>query len=376
MSGMADAEQLQVTRPSMPTFEEYCDEIRDLWESRWLTNMGDKHDAFQAALQAYLGVPHAALHTNGHLALENALAMLELPRGSEVITTPYTFASTTHAIVRCGLTPVFGDIRADDYTLDPDLLEGLVTERTSAILPVHVYGNLCDVAAIGDIARRHGLRVVYDAAHAFGVSRDGVSAARFGDAAVFSFHATKVFNTVEGGAVCFDDDRWVQVLDDLKNFGIRDEERVAAVGGNAKMSEFQAAMGLCNLRHVDEEIARRGAVFARYMERLSGVEGLALPAAQPGVKRNYAYFPVRFEGFRLSRDEAHARLEAAGIVARKYFYPITSAFECYADLPAARPEDTPVALHASRHILTLPLYAGLGLDDVDRVCDILLAGAR
>ena len=370
---MTDREWIQVARPSMPTFEEYCEEIRDLWESRWLTNMGAKHDALQRALEAYLGVPHVTLCTNGHLALENALAALRLPRGSEVITTPYTFASTTHAILRSGLVPVFCDIRPDDFTMDAGKIEPLITERTAAILPVHVYGNVCDVEGIGRVAERHGLRVIYDAAHAFGVRVRGASAASFGDAAILSFHATKVFNTIEGGAVCYRDDAWAQPLDDLKNFGIRGPEEVACAGGNAKMSEFQAAMGLCNLRHIDGEIARRRAVHERYIRRLSHAEGLRLPEIREGVEGNYAYFPVLFDGFRLSRDEAQALLERAGIVSRKYFYPLTSACPCYEGLPTACPERTPVARYASNHVLTLPLYADLRPEDVDRICDILLS---
>lgn len=356
----------------MPSFEEYCDEIKELWDSHWLTNMGVKHKQLQAELEQYLDAPHVALYTNGHLALENVIAALGLPEGGEVITTPFTFVSTTHAIVRNGLVPVFCDINDRDYTMDVTKLEALITEKTVAIVPVHVYGNLCDVTEIQRIADRHGLKVIYDAAHAFGVSRDGVNAANFGDASMFSFHATKVFNTIEGGAVTFADEKLVQLLNDLKNFGIRGAERVAYVGGNAKMSEFQAAMGICNLRHVDEEIQKRKAAVEQYRRRLAGVKGLRLCEDQPGVKHNYAYFPVVFDGYRYDRDTVFAKLAEQGIVARKYFYPLTNDIECYADLKTAGVEKTPVANYIADRVLTLPLYADLSLADVDRICDIIL----
>ena len=363
---------INVTRSSMPSFEEYCDEIKELWDNHWLTNMGVKHKQLQAELEQYLDTPHVALYTNGHLALENVIAALGLPEGGEVITTPFTFVSTTHAIVRNGLVPVFCDINDRDYTMDVTKLEGLITDKTVAIVPVHVYGNLCDVAEIQRIADRHGLKVVYDAAHAFGVSRDGVNAANFGDASMFSFHATKVFNTIEGGAVTFADETLVQLLNDLKNFGIRGAERVAYVGGNAKMSEFQAAMGICNLRHVDEEIEKRKAAVEQYRRRLAGVPGIRLCEDQPGVKHNYAYFPVVFDGYRYDRDTVFAKLAEQGIVARKYFYPLTNGIECYADLKTAGVEKTPVANYIADRVLTLPLYADLSLADVDRVCDVIL----
>lgn len=363
---------INVTRSSMPPLEEYITEIRDLWESHWLTNMGSKHRELQAQLEQYLGVPHVTLYTNGHLALENALAALELPKGGEIITTPFTFASTTHAIVRCGFTPVFCDVREEDYTLDPDKLETLITDKTVAIVPVHVYGNLCDVDRIGEIAQKHGLKVVYDAAHAFGVTKKGVSAACFGDASMFSFHATKVFNTIEGGAVCYADDSLVQVLNDRKNFGIRGPEECAFVGGNAKMSEFQAAMGICNLRHLDGEIAKRKKVVERYTENLAGIPGIRLNAPQEGVQSNYAYFPVVFDGYKDSRDKVFENLAAQGITARKYFYPLTSDFACYRNLPTAGGEKTPVAHRLAASVLTLPLYADLSMEDVDRICEIIL----
>lgn len=356
----------------MPSFEEYCDEIKDLWDSHWLTNMGAKHQQLQAGLEEFLECPHVILHTNGHLALENVIAAMNFPAGGEVITTPFTFASTTHAIVRNGLVPVFCDIDPDNYTVDVNKIEDLITEKTVAILPVHVYGNICDVDEIDRIAKKYGLKVIYDAAHAFAVKYKGVSAANFGDASIFSFHATKVFNTIEGGAVCFNDDSLVVTLNDLKNFGIHGKESVTYVGGNAKMSEFQAAMGICNLRHIRTEIAKRRIAAERYDERLSGVEGIRISKPQKDIESNYSYYPVVFDGFVKSRDEVLAELGQAGIVARKYFYPITNDFDCYKGYPTAGAEKTPVAKYTGDRVLTLPLYSDLSPDDVDRICDIIL----
>ena len=364
--------QILVTRSSMPTFEEYCDEIKDLWNTRWLTNMGAKHKQLQTELEKYLSVPHVTLYTNGHLALENAIAALNLPEGGEVITTPFTFASTTHAIVRNRLVPVFCDVNDRDYTMDVTKLESLITDKTVAIVPVHVYGNLCDVETIETIAKKYGLKVIYDAAHAFGVRYKGVSSACFGDASMFSFHATKVFHTIEGGAVCYKNDSWVQLLNDQKNFGFHGPEEVAYVGGNAKMNEFQAAMGICNLRHLDGEIAKRKIVVERYRQRLSGVEGICLCQPQDGVESNYAYFPAVFDGSKYTRNEIFEMLKAQEITARKYFFPLTNSFECYRNYPTAGVEKTPVAQHLALRVLTLPLYADLALEDVDKICDTIL----
>ena len=365
-------DNILVTRSSMPTYEEYCEEIKELWDSHWLTNMGKKHQQLQAELERFLGVKHVTLYTNGHLALENAIAALNLPEGGEVITTPFTFASTTHAIVRNGLVPVFCDVNDRDYTMDVTKIEALITPRTVAILPVHVYGNLCDVEAIDKIARRYGLKVIYDAAHAFAVKYKGVSSACFGDLSMFSFHATKVFNTIEGGCVCYQQDRWVQLLNDLKNFGFRGPEEVAYIGGNAKMNEFQAAMGICNLRHLEGEIAKRKRVIEHYRKRLDGVKGIRLCPPQKDVEPNYAYFPVVFDGYKYTRNEIFEKLQEQGITARKYFYPLTNSFECYRHYPTAGVEKTPVAQRLALRVLTLPLYADLPLEDVDRICDIIL----
>ena len=358
---------IRVTRSSMPPFEEFAEMIRPLWDSAWLTNMGEYHERLEKQLKEYLGTENLVLFVNGHMALEMVIQALELK--GEVITTPFTFASTTHAIVRNGLTPVFCDIEPDHYTMDPDRIEALITEKTSAILPVHVYGNFCDVDRIQAIADRHGLKVIYDAAHTFGARYRGKSAAAYGDASMFSFHATKVFHTIEGGAAAFSQPWMDHRLNCLKNYGIVDQEHVVWVGGNAKMNEFQAAMGLCNLRHLEEELDKRRRVTERYLENLEGLPGLRLPAPQKDVTPNYAYFPVVFDGFGASRNQVWEALAAQNIFARKYFYPITSQFQCYeGQFPAA---DTPVALYMGDRVLTLPLYADLDLEDVDDICAVI-----
>jgi dTDP-4-amino-4,6-dideoxygalactose transaminase len=357
-----------VTRSSMPNLEEYIEEIKDLWDSHWLTNMGAKHKQLAEELCRYLDTHNTTLFTNGHLALECVIAAFDL--AGEIITTPFTFASTTHAIVRNGLEPVFCDINSDDYNIDTDKLESMITDKTSAIIPVHVYGNICNVQQIEQIAKKYNLKVIYDAAHAFGVTVNGESVANFGDASMFSFHATKVFHTIEGGAVTYKDGGLSKKLNDLKNFGITGPESVEYVGGNAKMNEFQAAMGICNLRHIEGEIAKRKIVVESYIERLSGVSGIRLCKSQTGVKSNYAYFPVVFDGYKMSRDEVFEKLKAENIYARKYFYPLTNSFDCYKGRFDV--EKTPVAKYVADRVLTLPLYADLALDDVDRICDIIL----
>lgn len=368
---MPSTDQILVTRSSMPLLQEYVDEIAPLWESHWLTNMGVKHKEFETQLKERLGVENIALFTNGHNALECILEALQLPAGGEVVTTPFTFASTTHAIVRKGLTPVFADIKASDFTLDPESVEKVITPRTVAIVPVHVYGLPCDVGAIQRIADEHSLKVVYDAAHAFGVKVGERGIATFGDAAMFSFHATKVFNSIEGGAVCFLDESLYPVLNQWKNFGITGPESVEYVGGNAKMNEFCAAMGICNLRHLEEEIAKRKKVAERYWEGLAGVLGVR--TFQPGkeVSYNYAYLPVAFEPdeFGATRDDVFDALAATNVGARKYFYPLVSDYECYRGVYAS--ERTPVAAHAAATVLTLPMFADLALEDVDRICAIV-----
>lgn len=363
-----------VTRSSIPEIEEYMDEIKELWDSHWLTNMGPKHKRLQDELAAYLGVDNIELLTNGHMALELSMQALHLK--GEVITTPFTFASTTHAIVRNGLEPVFCDIDPMDFTIDPDKIDSLITDKTCAIVPVHVYGNICNIEKIENIAKKYGLKVIYDAAHTFGVRYKGQGIGRLGDVSCFSFHATKVFNTIEGGAACYNDLEFGKELYRLKNFGIRGPEVVDGVGANAKMNEFCAAMGLCNLRHIEKEIEKRKNVYCRYKEHLDNVEGIKLCQVQKDVQPNYAYFPVMFDeklcGF--SRNEIFEHLAHAGIGTRKYFYPLTNTFDCFHGKYDVN--RTPVALHVSKRILCLPMYADLALEDVDRICSLILQFAQ
>ena len=362
-------ENIMVTRSSMPIFDEYVEEISDLWDSRWLTNMGEKHKELQRLLRTYLDVQQIDLFTNGHMALELSLQALNLQ--GEVITTPFTFASTTHAIVRNGLQPVFCDINDYDYTIDVSKIEKLITDRTCAIVPVHVYGNICNVEEIEYLANKYGLKVVYDAAHTFGVKYKGKGIGSFGDASCFSFHATKVFNTIEGGAVSFKDDEFGLALSRLKNFGIRGEEVVDSVGANAKMNEFCAAMGICNLRHIDEEISKRKKIVERYMENIGDIPGLKFNPVQEGVISNYSYFPVVFDekAFGSTRNEVADALNKEGIFARKYFYPLTNTFDCFHGKYDV--SKTPIALGISKRVLTLPLYADLNIEVVDCICDII-----
>lgn len=370
------ADSIFVTRSSMPDLQEYVDEIKEIWDSHWLTNMGPKHKRLQSELKEYLGVEQLDMFTNGHMGLELSLQALGLPKGSEVITTPFTFASTTHAIVRNGLTPVFCDIDSSDFTMDTEMIEALVTDRTTAILPVHVYGNLCNIEEMDRISRKYGLKIIYDAAHSFGEAYKDKGIGGYGDVSCFSFHATKVFHSIEGGAVCFHDDDFGKELYRLKNFGIKNEEIIDGVGANAKLNEFCAAMGICNLRHIEEEILKRKAVVERYRFHLDRIEGVQLNPIQENVKSNYAYFPVVFHEklFGASRNEVYEALAADGINARKYFYPLTSSFQCFHG--TFDTNQTPVAVHISKRVLTLPLYADLALEDVDRICDIILGLRR
>ena len=359
-----------VTRPSLPPVEEYESLVREIFASRYLTNGGAQHQKLESALAQKLGTPYLRLFSNGHLALECAISALNLKPG-EIITTPFTFISTTHAIVRCGFTPVFCDVEPNYFTLDPALLEAKITPQTRAILPVHVYGNPCDMDAIGAIAKRHNLPVLYDAAHAFGVTVRGRAVASYGTASMFSFHATKCYNTIEGGAVACNDAAYAELLNGYKNFGFHPDEEVREVGGNAKMNEFQAAMGLLNLKYFDREIARRALVAARYRKNLSGIAGLSFRPIPEGVTQNHAYLPVSFDPavFGADRDEVSDTLKQYGVFARKYFYPLASEAACYAG--RFHPEETPVALTASKNVLTLPMYADLALSDVDDICEIV-----
>lgn len=359
--------KINVTRSSMPSYEEYCQQIRSIWDTVHLTNMGPLHNELKGRICEYLKVDNAELFVNGHLALYCALKALELK--GEIITTPFTFASTTNAIVQAGCKPVYCDIKPD-YTIDESKLEALITEKTCAIVAVHVYGNICNVEAIQQIADRHGLKVIYDAAHAFGVEYRGKGIGSYGDVSMFSFHATKVFHTIEGGCLTFRDSALAQKIALHRNFGVSGEE-LECFGSNAKMNEFQAAMGLCNLRHIDDELALRKEAFERYNLRLSGADGITVLPVTEGIKQNYAYYPILVDPqhFGADRDAVAEKLAKHEIYARKYFYPLVSENKEFTeDLASA----TPFAKAVSRNILCLPLFAQLTVEDVDRICDIIL----
>lgn len=363
-----------ITKSSMPQFEEYMEMIRPLWESRRLTNMGDYHNRLEEALRTCLEVPYLSLMVNGHMALELGIQAMGFPENAEVITTPFTFISTIHAIIRNRLVPVFCDIKLTDYTIDEDKIEQLITEKTVAILPVHVYGNICNVQKIQNIADRYNLKVLYDGAHAFGEKKDGISVGNFGDVTIFSFHATKVFHTIEGGAVTFREKGLFNKLYDLKNFGIRSEEIVAEVGANAKMNEFCAAMGICNLKYIASTVEKRKHRVEYYAKKLNGVRGLKLLEwDSPAIDYSYGYFPVLFLpevcGAEM-RDKVYNRLRQERIFARKYFYPIAADEVCFKNKYKKIPLHN--ARYAGDNILVLPLYPELEYEEIDRVVEIVL----
>lgn len=367
---MMSGKRINVTRSSMPELSEFIEELKPVWDSRWLSNRGAASLKFEEMLKQFLEVEQVYCFANGHLALEVAINGLFLK--GEVVTTPYTHVSTTHSIVRNGLTPVFVDVEEQTYTINPDLIEKAITEKTVAIVATHVYGFPCDVDAIEEIAKRHGLYVIYDAAHAFGVKYKGIGIGNYGDLSMFSTHATKVFHTIEGGLVTYknkDDDK-LSAMRKIVNFGFSSPEDIDYIGTNARMNEFEAVMGICNLRHIEEEIQKRRLAGERYWERLEGVPGIKLP--KPGLDTvwNYAYFPVIFDGYKMNRDQVQAELSKEDIYARKYFYPITNRAACYAEKYGEI--DMPVAKHASECVLTLPMYADLTIEDVDRICDVIL----
>lgn len=364
-------QKIFVTRTSMPSYEEYIEAIKPLWDSHFVTNMGLYHDELETKLKEYLNVTQMSLMVNGHMALELTIQAMNFPEGSEVITTPFTFVSTTHAIIRNGLKPVFCDIKMSDYTIDESKIEDLVTEKTVAIVPVHVYGNICNVDEIEKIAFKYNLKVIYDAAHAFGEKYKGVGVGNFGNASIFSFHATKVFNTIEGGAACFQDNTLAERLVNLKNFGIRSEELVVSVGANAKMNEFQAIMGLCNLKHLQENIKKRRAVIQRYRECLKKVSGIRTQENREEIEYNAAYFPILVDEkiYGRNRDQLFKNLRDNEIYARKYFYPLTSNQACFKN--KYRDLDLKNAQYVSERIMVLPLYPELEMQIVDKICEII-----
>ncbi len=362
---------ITVTSPLLPPLEEFMPYLEDIWQRKWLTNNGHYHQVFERALTEYLGVPYVSLFTNGTLPLICALQALRIT--GEVITTPYSFVATVHSLWWNGIKPVFVDVDPATGNLDPDKIEVAITPKTTAIMPVHVYGQPCDTEAIQAIADKYGLKVIYDAAHAFGVKRNGLSILNAGDMATLSFHATKAFNTIEGGALICHDAKTKQRIDYLKNFGFAGETTVVAPGINGKMDEVRAAYGLLQLKYVDRAIARRRDVARRYREALRDMPGLHLLCSMPGVEYNDSYFPVFVEAAKYgeSRDELYFRLREHGVLGRRYFYPLISSFSTYRGLPSAAPGNLPVAVRMAETVICLPIHQDLSDEDVDRIVRLI-----
>jgi dTDP-4-amino-4,6-dideoxygalactose transaminase len=363
-----------VTQPALPPLADYAELLKGIWERRWLTNEGQLHQQFERALAEHLGVPHLSLFNNGTTALLVALQSLSIERGS-VITTPFTFPATTHALHWNRLTPVFADVDPRTFNLDPSSVEQRIVPDTRAILAVHLYGNPCAHSALQAVADKHGLKLIYDAAQAFGVTQGGQSILHWGDASVLSFHATKVFSTVEGGALISKSPEQRARVNSLKNFGIADEETIIGPGINGKMNEFQAAFGLLTLRGVNDEIAKRRTVALRYRAALAGVAGIRCFQDLPGVGHNHTSFPITVDekAYGASREQLHQALRAANLITRKYFSPLVSHTGVYAALPSAAPAALPVAERAAREVLCLPLYGAIPSQAVEAVCSIIKA---
>lgn len=364
---------IYVTRPLLPDRKEYYKKVNEVFDSGFLTNQGAQLQQFEKALREFLHVTHVMAFCNGTLALQLACKALDLK--GEVITTPFTFPATTHAISWNGLTPVFCDIEPDTFNINPDKIEALITDNTSAILPVHVFGNPCRVYEINQIAKKHNLKVIYDAAHAFGVEINGQPIGSFGDISMFSFHATKSFNTLEGGALTFNDAALADKLFYLKNFGIKSETEVVSIGTNAKMNELQAAFGLLVLDKINEEIQKRKELTKQYRERLKNIPGLRCLHDIEGVKHNYQYFPIIIDetkaGF--SRNDIYEELKKYKVYSRKYFYPLASQVTCYRELTSASKGGLPVAERITQSILCLPLYGELPIPVVARIAEIIIS---
>jgi len=360
-----------VTKPFLPPLEEFKEYLENIWTSRQLTNKGNYHEVFERKLSEHLGVKYVSLFSNGTLALISALQALRIT--GEVITTPYSFVATTHALHWNGIKPVFCDIDPKTYNLDPNKIEAAITPKTTAIMPVHVYGTPCDVDRIQDIAGIYGLRVIYDACHAFGVTQENKSVLNFGDLSVISFHATKVFTTFEGGAIISHDEITKRRIDFLKNFGFAGETTVVAPGINAKMNEFQAALGVLQLKHIDRSIQERKGISEYYKKHLGGIPGVSFCEQLPGVKYNYSYFPIFIDNdtFEKSRDEVYDDLKKRNIFSRRYFYPLISQFPTYRGLDSARPGNLPVAERVTQEVLCLPIYPGLNESDVLKIVSII-----
>lgn len=364
--------QITVTSPLLPDLDEFHEMLREVWESKWITNNGTFHKRLEAALCEYLKVPYISLFTNGTLPLITALQALRIT--GEVITTPYSFVATTHALWWNGIKPVFVDIDPTTGDIDPDKIESAITPKTTAIMPVHVYGKPCRTAEIKEIADKYGLKVIYDAAHAFGVEVDGRSILNEGDMSTLSFHATKVYNTIEGGALVMHDAETKKRIDYLKNFGFADEVTVVAPGINSKMDEVRSAYGLLNLKQVDKAIEARHRVAVRYRDVLKDVDGITYFEDMPGVRHNYSYFPIFIdaESYGMTRDELYFKMKSQNVLGRRYFYPLISTFSTYRGLESARPENLPNAHRMADSVLCLPMHHALNDKDVDRVLNLVV----
>ena len=362
---------ITVTSPLLPSLDEFIPMLKDIWDRKWLTNNGHYHKELEKALAEYLGVKYISLFTNGTLPLITALQAMRIT--GEVITTPYSFVATTHSIWWNGLKPVFVDVDEKTGNIDPEKIEAAITPHTTAIMPVHVYGTPCNTKRIQEIADVYGLKVIYDAAHAFGVKVNGESILNAGDMSTLSFHATKVYNTVEGGALVCHDEATKKRIDYLKNFGFAGETTVVAPGINSKMDEIRAAYGLLNLKQVDDAIARRKATAERYRAALKDVAGIRMLEDVEGVRHNYAYFPIFIsKEYGLSRDALYEKLKEHNVYGRRYFYPLISTFSAYKGLESARPENLPIAHKLADQVLCLPMFAGLDNDSIDRIIDVVV----
>jgi len=363
---------ITVTSPLLPDLDEFNQYLKDIWDSKWVTNNGKYHKELESALAEYLKVPYISLFTNGTLPLITALQAMRIT--GEVITTPYSFVATSHAPWWNGCKPVFVDILPETGCMDPNKIEAAITPKTTCILPVHVYGKPCDVDAIQSIADKYGLKVLYDAAHAFGVEVNGQSILNAGDMSTLSFHATKVYNTLEGGALIMHDENTKKRIDYLKNFGFAGETEVVAPGINSKMDEVRSAYGLINLKQVDAAIEARHQVAIKYRNALRDVEGISFWDDMPGVKHNYSYFPifVDAEKYGMSRDELYFKMKSQGVLGRRYFYPLISTFSTYRNLPSAAPENLPVATKMANEVICLPMHHALTNEDIQRVLDCIM----
>lgn len=363
---------ITVTSPLLPNLDEFTDSLKEIWESKWITNNGQFHQKLEAALAEYLKVPYVSLFTNGTLPLLTALQALHIT--GEVITTPYSFVATTHALWWNGIKPVFVDIDSSTGNIDPQKIEAAITPRTTAILPVHVYGKPCDTEAIQEIADKYGLKVIYDAAHAFGVEVNGESLLNAGDMSTLSFHATKVFNTIEGGAMVMHDEKTKQRIDYLKNFGFANEVEVVGPGINSKMDEIRSAYGLLNLKQVDAAIAARQKVAVAYREALRNVDGISFWDDMPGVRHNYSYFPIFVDAkkYGMTRDELYMKMKDQGVWGRRYFYPLISEFSTYRGLESSRPENLPNAHMMADTVICLPMHHALREEEINRIIDCII----